>query len=223
MKREREIMKNAEFVTSVQFTDTDSKTVEDLTVVQGHFVFDGRIRSDQAGRFTTYVNKGELTTHIETNFTVKVVKAKHTQWRDMKACPQKSRIESELTALVQEHLSGEVDWALGEKFKSENTQENNFWAQETTQENNFWAQENTQENKKENESFPQEDTEYDVETERALALEEFANRFPSKYANSIPVTTFLGREAELNKAVAQAAVHKDSNDLLEIPNFLKRS
>jgi hypothetical protein len=205
MKREREIMKNKEFVTSINVTDVRTPRDGDIdqvtTTVRGQFMFDGRIRSDQTGRFVTVVTPGEMTTDLWTNFTVKVVKAKHTQWRDMKACAQKSRIESELTALVQEHLSGEVDWALGEKFKSENTQEN----------------------KKENESFPQEDTEYDVETERALALEEFANTIPSKYADSIPVTTFLGREAELNKAVAQAAVHKDSNDLLEIPNFLKRS
>jgi hypothetical protein len=165
-----------EFVTSVNIHNTDSETVEDLTVVQGHFVFDGRIRSDQAGRFTTYVNKGELTTHIETNFTVKVVKAKHIQWREMKSCTQKGTIQSELTALVMEHLKGE---------QNENASENTF---ETGP------------------IVPTEYPEYDVETERALALEE-----------DRPVYRPV-----LNDMVAKAAV-KDSNDLLEIPSFLKRS
>jgi len=191
-------MKNTEFVTSINVTDVRTPRDGDVdqvsTTVRGQFMFDGRIRSDQVGRFVTKVAPGELTTHIETNFTVKVVKAKHMQWREMKSCPQKDAIQSELTALAMEHLSGEVDWRMpGEQ--NENTSEN-------TQENG---------------------PEYDVETERALALEEFANTIPSKYAESIPVTTFLGREAELNKAVAAAATAKDSNDLLEIPNFLKRS
>ena len=177
-------MKNAEFVTSVQFTDTDSDTVENLTVVQGHFVFDGRIRSDQAGRFTTYVDKGELTTRIETNFTVKVVKAKHIQWREMKVCPQKSAIQSELTAQVMKHLKGE---------QNENTSENAL--------QNAVPTEYPTDPHCEDGELP----EYDVETERALALEQ---------ATEPPV--------DLNDMVAQAAV-KDSNDLLEIPSFLKRS
>ena len=174
-------MKNAEFVTSVQFTDTDSKTVEDLTVVQGHFVFDGRIRSDQAGRFTTWVNKGELVSRIETNFTVKVVKEKHIQWREMKMCSQKSAIQCELTAQVMKHLAGEQI-----ENASENALENTAQLIEQACEDG-------------------EPAEFDVETERALALEQ---------ATQPPV--------DLNEMVAQAAV-KDSNDLLEIPSFLKRS
>lgn len=199
-------MKNKEFVTSINVTDVQKTDLGGDrgfgSVVRGQFTFDGRIRSDQVGRFNTIVAPGEHAQHVETVFTVKVVKAKHIQWRDMKACPQKSRIESELTALSMEHLSGEVDWAV-----PENDSEN--------------ESENTQENKKENESFPGDDTEYDVETERALALEEFANTIPSKYVDS-----FAEGEADLNKAVAQAAAwspHKDSKDPLEIPNFLKRS
>ena len=169
-------MKNAEFVTSVQFTDTDSKTVEDLTVVQGHFVFDGRIRSDQAGRFTTWVNKGEMVSRIETNFTVKVVKEKHIQWREMKRCPQKSAIQSELTAQVMKHLAGE---------QIENASENAL--------------------------------------ENAAQLIEQACEAPAEVETA---DTFARDQAKamlgLNDMVAQAAV-KDSNDLLEIPSFLKRS
>jgi hypothetical protein len=63
----------------------------------------------------------------------------------------------------------------------------------------FELKENTQENEPDEESFP----EFDVETERALALEAFA-------------------EVNLNEVVASAAV-MDSKDPLEIPNFLKRS
>jgi len=122
MKREREIMKNAEFVTSIRVTDVrfprDGDVDQVSTTVRGQFMFDGRIRSDQAGRFVTVVAPGELTTHIETNFTVKVIKAKHTQWRDMKSCPQKGKIQSELTARVMEHLAGEQN-----ENTSENTQE----------------------------------------------------------------------------------------------------
>lgn len=169
-------MKNAEFVTSVQFTDTDSKTVEDLTVVQGHFVFDGRIRSDQAGRFTTWVNKGEMVSRIETNFTVKVVKEKHIQWREMKSCPQKSAIQSELTAQVMKHLAGE---------QIENAS--------------------------------------DSALENAAQLIEQACEAPAEVETA---DTFARDQAKamlgLNDMVAQAAV-KDSNDLLEIPSFLKRS
>jgi len=175
-------MKNTEFVTSINVTDVRTPRDGDVdqvsTTVRGQFMFDGRIRSDQVGRFVTKVAPGELTTHIETNFTVKVVKAKHMQWREMKSCPQKDAIQSELTALAMEHLSGEVDWRMpGEQ--NENTSEN-------TQENG---------------------PEYDVETERALAEADQPK---------------AAVEVNLNEVVAAAAV-KDSNDLLEIPNFLKRS
>lgn len=121
-------MKNTEFVTSINVTDVRTPRDGDVdqvsTTVRGQFIFDGRIRSDQTGRFVTVVAPGELTTHIETNFTVKVIKAKHIQWREMKSCPQKGAIQSELTALVMEHLSGEVDWRTPIGIVLENTQEN---------------------------------------------------------------------------------------------------
>jgi hypothetical protein len=180
MKREREIMKNTEFVTSLRVTDVDvhnESLGDESTHVRGHFGFDGRIRSDQTGRFVTHIVPGELTTHLETNFTVKVVKAKHVQWREMKSCPQKARIQSELTARVMEHLKGEQN-----ENDLENTSETGPIVPTV---------------------YPEE---FDVETERALALEEAANTVPS----------------DLNAVVAAAAV-EDSNDLLEIPNFLKRS
>ena len=170
-------MKNAEFVTSIRVTDIrfprDGDVDQVSTTVRGQFMFDGRIRSDQAGRFVTVVAPGELTTHIETNFTVKVIKSKHTQWRDMKSCPQKGKIQSELTARVMEHLAGE---------QNENTQETD----------------------------PEE---FDVETERALAEADQPNSAGQAKA---------AVEVDLNAVVAAAAV-EDSNDLLEIPNFLKRS
>ena len=172
-----------EFVTSIKVTDVNIGNEERSTHVRGVFVFDGRIRSDQHGRFSTLIQPGDLVTNTETNFTVKVVKAKHVQWREMKACVQKDKIQTELTARVMNHLSvNDIPNLKGEQ--NENASENTF---ETGP------------------IVPTEYPEYDVETERALALEE---------ASQPPV--------DLNDMVAKAAV-KDSDDLLEIPSFLKRS
>jgi hypothetical protein len=80
-------MKNKEFVTSINVTDVQKTDLGGDrgfgSVVRGQFTFDGRIRSDQVGRFNTIVAPGEHAQHVETVFTVKVVKAKHVQWRDM--------------------------------------------------------------------------------------------------------------------------------------------
>ena len=170
-------MTNKTYVTSIRVTDVeDSKAAGGTQVVRGMFTFDGRIRSDQTGRFVTIVAPQGMSTHLETNFTVKVVKAQNVQWRDMKRCEQKAAIQSEITARVMNHLKGEQT-----------------------------------ENEKENGSGTQPGTEYDVETERALALE----------SGEVEILT-VEKVEDLNQVVARAAV-EDSDDLLEIPNFLKRS
>jgi hypothetical protein len=158
------------FLTSLNITDS-KVSVKDVagvtqtkTEVTGEFTFDGRLRSGQHARFAATITEGKDWQDFEVGFTVMVVKAKHTQWRAMKACTQHDQIKFEVARRVK-----------------------------------FELKENTQENEPDEESFP----EFDVETERALALEAFA-------------------EVNLNEVVASAAV-MDSKDPLEIPNFLKRS
>ena len=175
------------YVTSVKITDVNLGTAERSTHVRGVFVFNGRIRSDQHGRFSTLIQPGDLVTSTETNFTVKVEKVKHVQWREMKQCEQKDSIQMELTAHVMNHLSvNDIPNLKGEQ--NENVLEN---VSENALENAVGC---------EDDELP----EYDVETERALALEQATS------------------DVDLNDTVAKAAV-KDSNDLLEIPSFLKRS
>ena len=178
------------YVTSVKITDVHVPREDDthpITSVRGYFEFDGRIRSGQKGRFWTKIVPGELVTRTETNFTVEVVKAKHIQWREMKQCEQKDSIQMELTAHVMNHLSvNDIPNLKGEQ--NENVLEN---VSENALENVVGC---------EDDELP----EYDVETERALALEQATS------------------DVDLNDMVAKAAV-KDSNDLLEIPSFLKRS
>ena len=172
------------YVTDVKITDVRlprDGDVHPLTSVRGYFEFDGRIRSGQKGRFWTKIVPGELVTNTETTFTVKVVKAKHIQWREMKQCEQKDSIQMELTTHVMNHLSvNDIPAPAGEQ--NENDSENEFG----------------------------------VDRERELALENLKGRFkdPDALAEAMKV--------DLNDMVAKAAV-KDSDDLLEIPSFLKRS
>ena len=176
------------YVTDVKITDVRlprDGDVHPLTSVRGYFEFDGRIRSGQKGRFWTKIVPGELVTNTETSFTVKVVKAKHIQWREMKQCEQKDSIQMELTTHVMNHLSvNDIQAPAGEQ------------------------NENVLENDSENE--------FGVDRERELALENLKGRLkdPDALAEAMKV--------DLNDMVAKAAV-KDSDDLLEIPSFLKRS
>ena len=176
------------YVTDVKITDVRlprDGDVHPLTSVRGYFEFDGRIRSGQKGRFWTKIVPGELVTNTETSFTVKVVKAKHIQWREMKQCEQKDSIQMELTTHVMNHLSvNDIPAVKGEQ------------------------NENVLENDSENE--------FGVDRERELALENLKGRLkdPDALAEAMKV--------DLNDMVAKAAV-KDSDDLLEIPSFLKRS
>ena len=186
------------YVTDVKITDVHlprDGDVHPMTSVRGYFEFDGRIRSGQKGRFWTKIVPGDLVTRTETNFTVKVIKTKHTQWREMKSCEQKSSIQMELTAHVMNHL---------EREQNENVLENDS------------------------------ENEFGVDRERELAVEAALEngltgriKDPDALAaamlesGEVEVLT-VESAVDLNDMVAKAAV-KDSDDLLEIPSFLKRS
>jgi len=99
--RERDIEMN-KFVTSLNITAASVVDFRNVMQVTGEFTFNGRLRADQRARFTAYsTDKGSCKV-TEVNFTVEVVKAKHTQWRSMKACAQRDHIDDEVSRWVSE-------------------------------------------------------------------------------------------------------------------------
>ena len=120
MKREKERNTMNKFVTALIITDEVTVDFRNVVQVTGEFTFDGRMRADQRARFTVWITDAVA----EVEFTVEVVKAKHTQWRSMKDCAQRDQIHDEVGRWVMSETETPVSVGEQNENESENVLEN---------------------------------------------------------------------------------------------------
>ena len=191
---------------NIAYIDNKQKTQR----VVGDFNFDGRTKKGQYGRFT------HVPGHF-TNWTVEVHKKTGPVSREMKACAQKDQIQAALEREIPKLLAEKNDSGTDREYGVERERE---LADEAL-------------------ALEISDEEYALEQARKARAEEKLEKklvAAHKRSNDM-IGKVLANDPELrryvtantqpdtitNASIAEAAVGQGSDDLLEIPSFLKRS
>ena len=194
---------------NIAYIDNKQKTQR----VVGDFNFDGRTKKGQYGRFT------HVPGHF-TNWTVEVHKKTGPVSREMKACAQKDQIQAALEREIPKLLAEKNDSGTDREYGVERERE---LADEAL-------------------ALEISDEEYDLEQAAKASKLTMAPKVQAelkaahKRSNDM-IGKVLANDPELrryvtantqpdtitNASIAEAAVGQGSDDLLEIPSFLKRS
>ena len=194
---------------TIAYIDNKQKTQR----VVGDFNFDGRTKKGQYGRFT------HVPGHF-TNWTVEVHKKTGPVSREMKACAQKDQIQAALEREIPKLLAEKNDSGTDREYGVERERE---LADEAL-------------------ALEISDEEYDLEQAAKASKLTMAPKVQAelkaahKRSNDM-IGKVLANDPELrrfvtantqpdtitNASIAEAAVGQGSDDLLEIPSFLKRS
>ena len=209
---------------TIAYIDNKQKTQR----VVGDFNFDGRTKKGQYGRFT------HVPGHF-TNWTVEVNKKTGPVSREMKACVQKDQIQAELEQAIEKLLAEGNKTGTDPEYGVERERElaDEALALEISDEE--YAREQAAKASKGrvasgnalDAAARKAQAEKKIE-EKLVAAHKRSNDMIGKVLANDPelrryVTANTQPESITNASIAEAAVGQGSDDLLEIPSFLKRS
>ena len=195
---------------NIAYIDNKQKTQR----VVGDFNFDGRTKKGQYGRFT------HVPGHF-TNWTVEVNKKTGPVSREMKPCAQKDQIQAALEKEI-------------EKLLSEGSHEGN----KTGTDPEYGVERERELAAKASKGRVASGNALDAAARKAKAEEKLEKKLIAAHKRSNDmigkvlandpelrryVTANTQPESITNASIAEAAVGQGSDDLLEIPSFLKRS
>ena len=191
---------------TIAYIDNKQKTQR----VVGDFNFDGRTKKGQYGRFT------HVPGHF-TNWTVEVTKKTGPVSREMKACTQKDQIQAELEQAIEKLLAEGNKTGTDPEYGVERERELAAKASKGRVASGNALDAAARKAKAEKK----------IE-EKLIAAHKRSNDMIGKVLANDPelrryVTANTQPESITNASIAEAAVGQGSDDLLEIPSFLKRS
>ena len=193
---------------SVRIMHIDNKQKTQRVV--GDFNFDGRTKKGQYGRFT------HVPGHF-TNWTVEVTKKTGPVSREMKACTQKDQIQAELEQAIEKLLAEGNKTGTDPEYGVERERELAAKASKGRVASGNALDAAARKAKAEEK----------LEKKLAAAHKRSNDMIGKVLANDPElrryVTANTQPESITNASIAEAAVGQGSDDLLEIPSFLKRS
>ena len=193
---------------SVRIAHIDN--LEKTQRVVGDFNFDGRTKKGQYGRFT------HVPGHF-TNWTVEVTKKTGPVSREMKACTQKDQIQAELEQAIEKLLAEGNKTGTDPEYGVERERELAAKASKGRVASGNALDAAARKAKAEEKL-----------EKKLVAAHKRSNDMIGKVLANDPelrryVTANTQPESITNASIAEAAVGQGSDDLLEIPSFLKRS
>ena len=191
---------------TIAYIDNKQKTQR----VVGDFNFDGRTKKGQYGRFT------HVPGHF-TNWTVEVTKKTGPVSREMKACTQKDQIQAELEQAIEKLLAEGNKTGTDPEYGVERERELAAKASKGRVASGNALDAAARKAKAEEKL-----------EKKLVAAHKRSNDMIGKVLANDPelrryVTANTQPESITNASIAEAAVGQGSDDLLEIPSFLKRS